>query len=114
MSSIHSYLGSQALRICVKVEVAVLSSPSLISLVASVDVKQHLINHALDLVFEKFPQCFPWSNASVRQVSTGFNCLVSFRQIIDHSKSRSVSLCVSCDRCVKYLDLFPQAGLVKH
>ena len=32
---------ASALRSCVKVEVAVLGSPSLISLMVSVDVKQH-------------------------------------------------------------------------
>ena len=38
---IISYTESSEFRSCVKVEVAVLGSPSLIVLVVSVDVKQH-------------------------------------------------------------------------
>ena len=39
----HVYLQGSELRSCVKVEVAVLGSPSLVVLMVSVDVKQHFI-----------------------------------------------------------------------
>ena len=40
----HAHIGRSELRSCVKVEVVVLGSPSLISRVVYVDVEQHLKN----------------------------------------------------------------------
>ena len=51
-SAIHATLRSSELRSCVKVEVAILESPSLISLMVSVDVKNHETGRHVSLVHD--------------------------------------------------------------